>query len=71
VEGRALPAGGAGGGHQGEHVVASLPVTVTPSDSVRVLGRPLRRLSGRAANPSADEPDALKGQVRICGRRRG
>jgi hypothetical protein len=41
-QGRALPTGGPGGGHQGEHIVASLPVTVTSPDSVRGVRPALR-----------------------------
>jgi hypothetical protein len=41
-EGRALPTGGIGGGHQGKHIEASLPVTVTSPDSVRGVRPALR-----------------------------
>ena len=41
-EGRALPTGGPGGGHHGEHIVASLPVAVTSPDSVRGVRPALR-----------------------------
>jgi hypothetical protein len=67
VQGRALRRADSAGGTRGStlwlHILSPSPRRIASE----VLGRPLWRFDGRAANPPVDEPGASIGHARICG----